>query len=60
MNLKADRFSGIDNMIYIPANPAQIEMFLTNFKDLDTADVYVPLQSIYRSNRYELVRKFTL
>lgn len=59
-SLKADRFSGIDNMIYIPANPAQIEMFLTNFKDLDTADVYIPLQSIYRSNRYELVRKFTL
>lgn len=58
--MKADRFSGIDNMIYIPANPAQIEMFLTNFKDLDTADVYIPLQSIYRSNRYELVRKFTL
>ena len=58
--LKVDRFSGIDNMIYIPANPAQIEMFLTNFKDLDTADVYIPLQSIYRSNRYELVRKFTL
>lgn len=59
-SLKVDRFSGIDNMIYIPANPAQIEMFLTNFKDLDTADVYIPLQSIYRSNRYELVRKFTL
>lgn len=58
--MKADRFSGIDNMIYIPANPAQIEMFLTNFKDLDTADVYIPLQSIYRSNRYELVRKHTL
>ena len=58
--LKADRFNGIDNMIYIPANPSQIEMFLTNFKDLDVADVYMPLQSIHRSNRYDLVRQFTL
>lgn len=55
-----ERFSGIDNLIYIPSNPAQIEMFLTNFKDIDIFDVYTPLQSIYRSNRYELVRANTL
>ena len=59
-NLKADRFSGIDNMIYIPSNPAMIEMFLTNFKDMEIFDVYTPLQSLYRSNRYELVRENTL
>lgn len=59
-NLKADRFSGIDNMIYIPANPAMIEQFLTNFKDMDVFDVYTPLLSLYRSNRYELVRQNTL
>ena len=59
-NLKADRFSGIDNMIYIPSNPAQIEQFLTNFKDMDVFDVYTPLQSIYRSNRYSLVRENVL
>ena len=58
--LKADRFSGIDNMIYIPSNPAMIEQFLCNFKDMDIFDVYTPLQSIYRSNRYELVRQNTL
>jgi len=56
----ADRFSGIDNMMYIPSNPAQIEQFLTNFKDMDTFDVYTPLQSLYRSNRYELIRVNTL
>ena len=55
-----ERFSGIDNLIYIPSNPAQIEMFLTNFKDIDIFDVYTPLQSIHRSNRYELVRANTL
>lgn len=51
-----ERFSSIDNMMYIPANIAQIEQFLTNFKDMDTFDVYTPLQSLHRSNRYDLVR----
>ena len=55
-----ERFSGIDNLIYIPSNPAQIEQFLTNFKDMDVFDVYTPLQSLHRSNRYELVRANTL
>ena len=55
-----EKFSGIDNLMYIPANPALIEQFLTNFKDMDVFDVYTPLQSIYRSNRYELVRANTL
>lgn len=53
---KADRFTGIDNMIYIPSNPAQIEQILTNFKDIEIFDVYTPLLSLYRSNRYDLVR----
>lgn len=56
----ADRFSGIDNMMYIPAAPEIIEQVLINFKDMDRFDVYTPLQSVYRSNRYELVRKFVL
>ncbi len=57
---RIDRFSGIDNFMYIPSNPAQIEQILTNFKDMDIFDVYTPLQSLYRSNRYELVRNNTL
>lgn len=56
----AERFSGIDNVMYIPSNPAQIEQFLTNFKDMDIFDVYTPLLSLYRSNRYELIRENTL
>ena len=59
-HVKADHFSGIDNMMYIPSNPALIEQFLTNFKDMDVFDVYTPLLSMYRSNRYEPVRKNTL
>lgn len=56
----ASKFDGLENIIYIPGNPAQIEQFLTNFKDMDIFDVYTPLQSLYRSNRYELVRANTL
>ena len=57
---RANSFEGIENMMYIPGNPAQIEQFLTNFKDMDILDVYTPLLSLYRSNRYELVRANTL
>lgn len=53
---RAEQFSGIDNFMYIPSNPAQIEQFLTNFKDMDIFDAYTPLQSIYRSNRYDVVK----
>ena len=56
-SLKIDRFTGIDNMIYIPSNPAMIELLLTNFKDLEKFDIYTSLLSLYRSNRYELVRQ---
>lgn len=55
-NVKAEQFSGIDNFMYIPSNPAQIEQFLTNFKNMDVFDVYTPLQSIYRSNRYDVIK----
>lgn len=54
---RIENFSGIENFMYIPANPAQIEQFLINFKDMDEFDVYTPLQSLYRSNRYDLIRK---
>lgn len=57
---RISQFEGIENMIYIPANIAQIEQFLTNFKDMDIMDVYTPLQSLYRSNRYDIVRENVL
>jgi len=54
---QASRFEGIENFMFIPPNPAQIEQFLTNFKDMDIMDVYTPLLSLHRSNRYQLVRE---
>ena len=59
-NIAFDRFSGIDNFMYIPSNPALIEQFLTNFRDMDVFDCYTSLQSLYRSNRYDLVREAVL
>lgn len=54
------RFSGIENFMFVPPNPAQIEQLLTNFKDMDIMDVYTPLQSFHRSNRYSAVREATV
>ena len=58
--IKYDQFAGIDNMVYIPGAPEMIEQMLLNFKDMDRFDVYMPLESIYRSNRYELIRNAVL
>lgn len=54
------RFSGIENFMFVPPNPALIEQVLTNFKDMDIMDVFTPLQGMHRSNRYEPVRKATI
>jgi len=58
--LHPEKFEGLENFMYIPGNIALIEQFLTNFKDIDVMDVYQSLQAIWRSNRYELVRAYTL
>jgi hypothetical protein len=55
-----ERFQGIENLMCVPANPAQIEQLLTNFRDLDIMDVYTPLQSLHRSNRYNVVKYHVL
>ncbi len=52
------QFEGIDNVMMVPPNPANIEMFLTNFRDMDVYDVYTPLKSMFKSNRYAPVREF--
>ena len=54
------KFDDIENLIHISNNVTQIEQFLTNIKDMDTIDNYSPLLSIFRSNRYELIRANTL
>lgn len=56
-NYDINHFEGLDQVMYIPGKIEIIEQMLSNFKDIDVFDVYTPLLSIYRSNRYELVRK---
>lgn len=51
-----NNFDDIENVIHIPSNLSQIEQFLTNFKNIERFDIYTPLLSLYRSNRYEFVR----
>lgn len=53
---KITNFVGLDNVMMVPPSPANIELFLTNFKDMDAYDVYTPLLSLSRSNRYAPVR----
>ena len=55
----AQAFEGIENFMFVN-NPSQIEQVLTNFNDIDIYDVYTPLLSLYRSNRYELIREAVL
>lgn len=56
-NYDINHFDGLDQVMYIPGKIEIIEQMLSNFKDIDVFDVYTPLQSIYRSNRYEFIRK---
>lgn len=53
-------FTGIDNVMLVPPSPNNIEMLLTNFKDMDVYDVYTPLLSLSRSKRYAPIRDFVL
>ena len=55
-NYNINHFADLDQVMYIPGKVELIEQMLSNFKDIDIFDVYTPLQSIYRSNRYEIVR----
>ena len=49
-------FEGIENVLMVQPNPSQIEQLLTNFKDIEIADVYQALWGLHKSNRYALIR----
>lgn len=56
-NNDINHFADLDQVMYIPGKIEIIEQMLVNFKDIDVFDIYTPLQSIYRSNRYEIIRE---
>lgn len=55
-----EQFTGIDNLMVVPPNPINIEMFLTHFKDMDVFDIYTPLNSLYESHRYDPVKNLAV
>lgn len=55
-----NQWADIPNFMYIPSDPNLIEQVLCNFKDIDVMDIYAPLNSLYRSNRYSLIQENTL
>ena len=56
-NYSINHFADLDQVAYIPGQPELIEQMLTNFQDMDVFDVYLPLLTIWRSNRYAPVRQ---
>lgn len=53
-----NKFGGLENVMYFGGfNPAILNQVFLNIQDLDIIDVYTPLETIYRSNRYVPVRE---
>ena len=57
VRIDANTYADLDQVMYIPGKIEIIEQMLSNFKDIDVFDIFTPLLSIYRSNRYDLIRK---
>ena len=56
-----NKFENLENVIYFgSANQQVLNQVFTNIHDLDIIDIYIPLLTMYRSNRYELVRNVTI
>lgn len=51
------KFNDIDNVMYFGScNPSLLNQVFTNINNLDKIDAYLPLNAIYRSDRYLPVR----
>ena len=56
-----DKLEGIENVFhYYGYNLGIINQIFANLHDLDVIDVYTELKSIWKSNRYEVIRENTL
>jgi len=59
MSNEKSKFENIENVIhYSSFNPSTVTQVFSNIDDLDVIDVYQPLQSLHRSNRYDIVKSF--
>lgn len=54
-------YEGLENVIHITGKElGTINSVFTNLTDLDIVDIYTVLNTLYRSNRYELVKESVL
>lgn len=55
------KFDNLENVVYYGScNPGTVSQIFTNIDDLDIIDVYTPLLSLYRSNRYNFVKELVI
>lgn len=53
----SNKFANIPNVIHVMGwNPSIINQIFTKITDLDVIDTYLPLKSLFESNRYQMVR----
>lgn len=55
---KITQFQGVDNIVMLPPAPQSIMSFLTGVNDFDILDVYLPLKTLYKSDRYAPIRNW--
>jgi hypothetical protein len=54
---ESSKFENIPNTIYFGSyNANALTQVFSNLSDIDIVDIYTPLQTIFRSNRYELIK----
>ena len=58
---EVNKFEGCENAMYFGGtNVGTLNQIFTNINDLDIIDVYLPLQALYRSNRYDAVKELII
>jgi hypothetical protein len=55
------KFAGVPNTLHVMGyNAGVINQIFKNIDDLDVIDTYLPLKTLYMSNRYELIKQNTI
>ncbi|HMT01957.1 MAG TPA: hypothetical protein PKD00_01375 [Burkholderiales bacterium] len=60
-NNKSSYFENIDNVVHITGtDPNVLNQLFSKLSDIDIIDVYTILKSIYESNRWNLIKQYTV
>lgn len=56
-NLESSRYNNLENVMYFGGfNPAILNSVFLGINDVDIIDIYIPLKTLFASNRYQPVR----